>query len=298
MDYLSKTLGTTKRAAMVAALAATFAAPAAWAQQNLENEEMLLEDQPELLAEDPGKMVSGVFGFDWNSHFISYGFDVWGAGTSWGLSTLNPYAELSFALPADFSVTFGTWWDVNDNAVSGIGGDLQEVDVYLGLGWSYDRFSAGLTYQEWYYGGGVERILDVTVGFDDSDLLIDGFAFSPYIVFHNRVGDRGLGLKTGTVFVLGVEPAFTVLDTGNITVDLAIPVAIGLATDGYHGGQGGLAYVTIGAQASMPLSFIIPEGYGDWALSAGVNYYHTPSNVTTNADEDFITGNVGISVAF
>lgn len=269
---------------------------------------------PLAMGQEAEKKVSGTFGVDLNTHFISYGFDVGAAddgddfasGMDWGDPRYNPYAELSL----DFSpitLTFGTWWDVTvfgeDHYDPTVGGNINEVDVYVGAGYDIDKFSLGLTYQEWYYGGGVERIVDLSVGYDDTGLIADDFALNPYLLIHGRVGDEDLDINEGIVFVAGIEPGFTIVDTEDLTVDLSIPVAVGIATDEYHGDDldGGLAYVSVGGFVSVPLTFI-PAEYGDWALGAGLTYYHTPDDVTGNdtngGDENFVTGTIGLSLAF
>jgi hypothetical protein len=253
---------------------------------------------PLAVGQEAEKKVSGVFGVDFNTHFISYGLDVWTAGNDWSEGTINPYAELSFNVEDTFSVTFGTWWDVNDNADSSIGGDLQEVDVYAGIGFDIDKFSLGATYQEWYYGGGVERVVDLSVGYDDTGMIADDFALNPYVLIHIRPDDEDLGLEEGAVFVVGIEPSFNLVDSEDFVLDLSVPVAAGFATDDFHGGDGGFAYVSVGGFVSVPLTFI-PAEYGDWALGAGLTYYHTSEDVIpSNPDENFVTGTVGVSLAF
>jgi hypothetical protein len=81
--------------------------------------------------EEETPAFSGWLSFDLNSHFVSYGSDVWGGGTSWGRGVFNPSFELAWATPVKgLSAVVGTWWDVNNNLPSSIGGYLQEVDIW------------------------------------------------------------------------------------------------------------------------------------------------------------------------
>ncbi|MFT4546847.1 MAG: hypothetical protein ACI9MB_000792 [Verrucomicrobiales bacterium] len=67
-----------------------------------------------------GSGFSGVISLDVNTHFISYGADIWGAGSEWADALFNPFVEISFALNDNLTLSVGTWWDVNDNASSNI----------------------------------------------------------------------------------------------------------------------------------------------------------------------------------
>src|SRR5688572_846532 len=95
---------------------------------------------------------SGTLNLDYNSHFVSYGLDVWGDGNDLEGPTFNPALELTWGLPANFSLILGTWWDVNGKVPSAIGGKLQEIDVWAGLGYKVGDLSITALYQNWIYG--------------------------------------------------------------------------------------------------------------------------------------------------
>ncbi len=233
--------------------------------------------------EESSPVVTGSLSLMVNTHFISYGFDVWGAGSSWSEPIFNPAIELNFDLGSGWTFILGTWWDVNDNAVSSIGGSaVQEVDVYGGFGYTTGIVSFTVLYQEWLYGGGSERIVDFIVAFDT--------ILNPSLTIHGRVDGEDLGLEEGIVGVLGIEEGF---DAGPVT--FTFPAAVAFATDNYHGGDGGFAYASLGANLSVPLPFLP----GDWSFHTGVTgYYTNPDVIPTNPDELFLTGNAGITLTF
>jgi len=239
--------------------------------------------------------ISGVFGADWYSHFISYGYDVDGGGSDLtDKDRLNPYFELNWKLD-DFNVFAGTWWDINDNNVSGIGGSLQEVDIWVGVNYTFEDVTVGATYQEWFFGGQVETIVDLSVSYDDSGMWGGDFALKPSFVAHRSDTTNGAD-DDGWAFVLSVEPGFTAVESDEFTLDLSFPVAIGYGDSDFYI-ESGLGFFTFGVAGSVPLTFI-DSSYGDWAANAGLAFYHTPDDQTGNPDENFLVANVGVSVAF
>ena len=260
------------------------------------------------------KGVSGTLSLDAYSHFISYGLDVWGDESSLGEWGFNPSLELSWDLGAGFSLSIGTWWDVNSKNtqinVSGseeafldgdideltvtqgdpIGGNIQEIDVWGTIGWSNDLVSASVTYQEWYFGSDAERIVDYAVGFDTF--------LSPSLLLHQRIDKGAASGDEGLILVGGIEYGF---EAGGFA--FAVPVNVGfMLTDDYHfeGADSGYGYTSVGVQTSIALPFLNSIG-GEWAFNGGVTYYTTNSDVVNNGDNqqnDFLTANAGISCSF
>ncbi len=234
--------------------------------------------------------VSGSFGTSFNSHFISYGADVWGAGDSFygSQSTLFAWSDITFDLdPVSFN--FGVWGDINNNAVSGIGGDLQEVDLWAGVSYGAGPWSFGVTYQHWIYGGGVERGVDLSIGFDDSGFM--PISLNPSLLWHFRVNGN-----KGSVIVASIAPSFALTDS----ISLGVPLGAAFFLDSdYQGGtKSGLAYGYGGLALGVPLTFI-DSAYGDWSLDFGLTYYITSASaIPGNPDKSFLTSSVGISVGF
>lgn len=253
------------------------------------------EPAPMMTPVEEDSVVSGSLSFDYNSHFISYGFDVWGGGDSFGGdSTFNPSLELNWALTDNFTAILGTWWDVNGNATSSIGGDLQEVDVWAGGSYAFGDLSVTALYQAWIYGADTEHILDISLAYD--------CFLSPSITFHNRL-DAGAaaagGSDDGLVIVPGIEYGFEVG-----SVSFAIPVTAGFFVDDqFHGftaagtpTDSGYGYFSVGLNASVPLP--IDEKFGEWDLHGGITYYNTEDDVMNNPSDSFFTWSVGIGCSF
>lgn len=223
--------------------------------------------------------VSGSLGLSGNTHFISYGADVWGAGTDLGDILFNPSVELTTEVADGVTGIFGLWFDINDNAESNIGDDIvQEMDVWLGAGFAVGDVDVTVLYQEWMYANQSERIVDLILGLPGE--------LSPSVTIHGRVD--GQDLESGVVVVAGIEPSFDVSDS------VSIPLAVSVAgnTDEFHGGDAGFTFVSVGSSQSIPLSDIT-------SLDLGLTYYYTNSDtLPNNEDESFLTASAGISVSW
>lgn len=233
-------------------------------------------------------VVSGVFKLDFNSHFVSYGQDVWRDGASMSDMGFNPMLEIAFALPAGFTSTVGTWWDVNSKGNSPLGGQMQEIDVWAGLAYTYEKFTVGATFQDWIYADATEEILDVKFAYD--------CILAPSLTIHNRLGEGGSGGNEGTVLVLGLSHS---IEAGPVTVSFPVSIAYFMEDD-FHSTStdDGFGFASIGIGAALPLT-AVADTLGDWTLNAGLTYYFTDEDVIGNPDEnDFLTTSVGLSLAF
>lgn len=233
--------------------------------------------------------VSGTLSLDYNTHFISYGNDVWDVGQDFGDdATFNPSLELAWQLTDSLSAYVGTWWDVNNNWTQSIGGDLQEVDVWFGMAYDFGLVTVSGTYQAWIYGGDTEQVFDLGIGFDTF--------LSPSLTLHNRFEEGASGGRNGNVLVFGIEQG---LDLG--CASLSFPANVGYFIDDEFHGVGvtdeGFGFTSFGVTASVPLSFI-DDKFGAWDIHGGLIYYITDEDVTGDADNNFLTGNIGISCAF
>jgi hypothetical protein len=221
--------------------------------------------------------VSGSVSFDYNSHFMSYGFDVWGAGNDPEL-LFQPSGSLDFNY-GNYGFYTGVWFDINDQAKSSLGGDFQEVDVWVGAYYTIESITLDVAFQQWYYGGETEGILDFTISYDAM--------LAPYAKLHYRMDG------------VGAQDEGTVLEIGggyDINEIFSIPLAIGLGlTDGYQGGDSGFGYASTGLSFSVPVEFLT----GAWDFHGGIKgFYVNDDFAPGNPDEAFLTFNVGMGLAF
>ncbi|MFA9479447.1 hypothetical protein ACERK3_14250 [Phycisphaerales bacterium AB-hyl4] len=253
------------------------------------------QDDPGIAVPD-GLRVSGALGTEVSSHFISYGTDVWGAGSSWSRPSVFAFSEVSIDFDY-FDVTTGVWFDIRESDRGPLGGPINEVDWYLGIGKNIDRFRVDLVYQAWFYTDeGTEEVFDVVLGFDDSDLLFEGFAFNPSLIAHTRLHGPDPDFTGGTVFVFGIEPEYTVMPDGDFPVTFSLPAEVAFGIDGFYA-DNGFGYAALGVSAGMPLTFI-PADYGSWSLGANLTYYWTDADAIGNPRSDFLTGLVGLYLDF
>jgi hypothetical protein len=236
-------------------------------------------------AEEEAPFVTGTLDFTVDTHFVSYGADVWGAGNKWSKPLFHPSLELNFDLGGGFTGILGTWWDVNNNATSSIGNSIQEVDVWAGISYGTENWSFTALYQEWMYAEQSERIVDLKAAYTHW--------LNPSATLHFRVDNGFDSDLNGLVGVLGVAPSKTFEDMGDLTV--SVPFNVAFNTSDFHGGDSGLTFISIGANASIPLPFM----RGDWSFHAGVTFYHTDNDVIPgNVKENFLTGSAGITLSF
>lgn len=237
-------------------------------------------------------VVSGSFSLDANTHFISYGFDIWGDGEDFGDFGFYPSAELAFALSDNLSATLGFWMEFNNKGGDPLGDlhgeSLQELDVWAGLAYTVNDFTVGLTYQEWLYGSDSERVLDLAFSYDG--------ILSPSLTIHGRLDEGASGGNEGIVAVLGVAHS---IEAGAVTITFPASIAF-FFEDDYHPGStdSGLGYGSIGVNAAVSLAPLIGDTFGDWDLHAGVDYYITSDDVVGNDDDEFLTGNIGVGLSF
>lgn len=236
--------------------------------------------------------LSGWVSLDVNSHFMSYGANVWGDETEdIGDEILfNPSAGLEYSFDEKGAVYIGAWADINSLATgdvkhfSSAGGDVQEIDLWIGYYFTVGDFTFDLAYQSWLYAGENEGIVDFTVSYD--------FLFSPYIKMHNRV--EGVGdQETGTMYEIGA----TVYE-GEIgdNFTYSIPVAMGFSFDDFHvQGEDGYAYsyIALNGSYALPIDFL-----GDWDLHGGITAYSTDEDTTGNDDSSYLTASFGIGLSF
>ena len=230
--------------------------------------------------EDP--FVTGNLTINYETHFISYGQDVWGIGSSWDTWFVHPSLELDFNITKNLQFYLNLWADVNDQADTNIGKYVQEIDVNVGFYYTLDKFKFQLGYGAWNYASQTESVIEGRVTYTDP------WNLSPFIALHGRVGiGSNIGFDDGLVTQFGLSPSKT---WGALT--LSLPITVSFDTHNYHGGDAGFAYVSAGLSASYAIN-------KHFALNLGATYYHTDSStIPGNPKEDFVTGLAGFTVSF
>lgn len=238
--------------------------------------------------------VSGDAGISYNSHFVSYGTDVWGGGDKFfgDNSTTFAYGNVYLQATDELQIYGGVWADINSNVPSAIGGKLQEIDLTIGAAYALGPVTLGAAYGSWNYAGDTEEVVDLSIGFNDSDLM--PIAFNPKFTYHMRVGANG-GQGYGSALVFSVAPSFTLDEDCGIT--LAIPAGVAFFFNDFAADDG-YGYSYVGGSLGVPLSFI-PSDYGTWSVNFDVTGYFTSDKALPwNPKENFVTGSVGLKLAF
>jgi hypothetical protein len=228
--------------------------------------------------------ITGNLSLNLDSHFVSFGQDVWGGGSGFKHLLFHPSLELNKAITNDLKLIVGTWWDVNDRGRSTIGNRIQEVDVWLGASYTTGIVTTTALYQQWMFPdatgtGRNEQALELKIG-------VDTF-LKPTLLIHERLPTF---YDEGTVVVLSAAYDFK---AGPVNV--SVPAAIEYETKGYHGGtKAGIGYGSLGLSGSVPVDFISKDA----TFSVGITGYSTNKDCITDAKKSFLTYSTGISIPF
>lgn len=241
--------------------------------------------------------ISADVGVSYNTHFISYGADVWGGGNDFygHRSTTFVWGDLAIKATDALTFTLTLWSDNNNNVTSNIGGHIQEVDFDPGFTYAFGKFTAGVGYNAWSYAGDVEESVDLSLGFDDTGLIWPGITFGPKLTFHDRVSGNG-AQKIGSAFVLSVGPSFPLGDG----FSLAIPAGIAFfTTKDFQGGtKSGYGFSYLGGSLGYGLAFI-PAMYGKWSVNFDlIEYFTEKKAIPGNPESSFLTASLGLKVAY
>src|SRR5258706_11930453 len=125
--------------------------------------------------------ISADVGLSYNSHFVSYGVDVWGAGNDFfgDKSTTWLWGDLAIKATDALTFTLTVWSDNNSNVTSGIGGHIQEIDFDPGFTYTFGKVTAGAAHKTLGYAGGREEKMGLTPLFVDTGVFLPGVLFLP-----------------------------------------------------------------------------------------------------------------------
>jgi hypothetical protein len=156
--------------------------------------------------------------------------------------------------------------------------------------------------------------LELKLSMDDSKWL-GAWALNPYVAYWQELENKATVVFNQATsdesfyFTLGINPS---VKLGS--VKLEFPTFMNIVDDDFYqqfsgaGGGDGIAVVSTGIKASVPLTFV-PEGYGHWTWYAGIKYYHLSNDgledgnlVLTpdgdNDEDDLIQFHTGITAFF
>jgi hypothetical protein len=228
---------------------------------------------------------------------------------------IQPYAELGVNLykgegPLSGLSLFGGFW--NSIHQEATGASATELDVLYEQDW-YGGLQLGLldnrvTTRAFYIAytspndafATVQEV-DLSAALDDSEWL-GAFAMKPTILFGFETENTAFGTERGQYMELGVSPGFNIIDSDTVPVTLSFPNKVGVSLDDYYevtdDNEDFFGYYSGGIKLSVPLAFI-PEDYGAWSASGGVQFLVLGRNTGDLNDEDFWTvGTWGVSMAY
>ena len=256
---------------------------------------------PEATATDAGDRVrfEGMISADYKTHFVSYGRDIWGAGSGWTgdqAGTFNPWLQLTVATDL-VQVYAGTWMDINTKGSKAeVGDKIQEVDVWAGFSLSPGRFRAGATYQQYFFLDQSDAVVDIWLAYADYGQIFSRFGFNPRAVLHFR--DFGNTVGTKTAILVGANPWVTLTPSLYYPVSLSLPMDLVFFEKGFHGGDDGFGFWSIGPVLHVPLTQK-PKAALRFTATIGLTWFMTDKSVIpSNPDENFLRGNIGITASF
>jgi len=185
---------------------------------------------------------------------------------------------LVFLLPDNFSITGGTWIDVDSAQHSSTAGAFNEFDWFVGANVVVGKTKLGAQFVQFLSPPGdfkAETNIEFSASYDDTGSL-GALSLQPYAkLFYAVAGDSTVvtGRKGGTFDVeLGGAPTWD-LHAYNLPLLLIAPTWVTVGPSDFWGGGGNVGVFSTGLKVKYPLDFIGP-GYGSWYLKAGVQYYN------------------------
>jgi hypothetical protein len=221
------------------------------------------------------------------------------AQTNTGINFSNVLGEALADNPviSPLTVSIGLWNSFHDQktGATGTAGAWYEADLWAGVSTTIaDTVDLGFTYVAYVYPNGAFATiheLQWELSYDDSESpWLGDVALNPYALFAVEIQDGG-----GTddaYFELGITPSFVILDSQDWPVTLAIPVVVGLSLDDYYISPAGnsdiFGYVSTGLHASVPLTAVIDQKFGNWSFTLGVDFFFLGSATqAANNGDDF-----------
>lgn len=229
---------------------------------------------------------------------------------------IEPYGEMGVALYkgegdwSGLSLFGGTWASLHSQETNHTASSLDafyELDWYGGLQAQFmdNKVTTRAFYIAYTSPSDAFKTVqevDLSAALDDSEWL-GAFALKPSVLFATETENSAMGPERGEYLELGVAPSYPIVDSETMPVTLTFPIKLGLSLDDYYevseDNEDTFGYASTGAKLSFPLSFI-PEDYGAWSASGGVNVLYLGTNTKKINDNDniWVVGTWGVSMAY
>lgn len=232
---------------------------------------------------------------------------------------LQPSLESGFTLYegdgalSSVGLSLGVWSSLhtehaaNESAPAG----WYEADFYAGLSFGLvDAVSLGVTYTAYTSPNGSFATVHELAGslaYDDASLWESAMGgrfggIQPGITVAREVEGTAFGPNEGTYLEAGIGPSLSLLDTGDVSLGLSVPVTVGMSVGDYYeddSGDDAFGYLNAGVSLSTGLGFV-PEHYGAWELAVGGSVLVLGDRLeTANGGEGTeLLADVGLSVGY
>lgn len=236
---------------------------------------------------------------------------------------VQPWVEAGFSLLDDgesfvksVDLYVGMWNSYHDGpSTNNQGGDWYEADYYIGASFGLPHnFTADVAFVSLTSPDFSTEIfadeIDVTLAYDDSEWavwqdvpLTDFSGLAPYVMFAFETDGGSDGVDGGTYMEIGIEPSFTLLESEDYPVTLAVPMTVGLSLDDYYEfgtDDETFGFFDVGLVASMPLP-CLGDKFGSWETYVGVHFLflgNATEAANSKPDDTEIIGSWGISVSY
>ncbi len=195
-------------------------------------------------------------------------------------------------------VGFGIWNSLHseETLADGSGPEIiYETDYYPSVSFTWN---GGLTTTAIYYfytspNGAFGTVEEVSfeLSYDDSELL-GAFAMQPTATLAFETKNTSFGDDEGGSLELsgapGLEVEMPADESGDYPIGISFPWVLGFSLYDYYEDDDGdddtFGYASLGADVGVPLAFI-PEDYGSWSVTAGLDVYFLADNLA-DANED------------
>jgi hypothetical protein len=193
----------------------------------------------------------------------------------------------------------GVWNSINLNQHDPYVGPWNELDYFLSISGSVDKFTGTLTYSPWYsppHAFHIESTSDFKVGYDDTGMIMKGFAFKPYVdFFYSISGDSTviLGRHGSTYyFEFGMAPSYTWKASADYPLTFSFPTYFSVGPKNYWDiteSHSNFGVFSTAFNVTVPLAFI-PIRYGAWHADCGLQYFYLMNGALLQAG-DIASGN-------